>query len=529
MPFGSDVDKRIGVQFGSISVKLPAYTNEQWKNDVSYFPCLHYTEDGNMLITTLFLQLQLHRERTGRWPKKIFIAVASKSTNQCYNFVSAVVELVQLALDLGIESASILFSEPGHHIMKIEHMHSRLQGWFSIQKKIASLAAFAASLDGQIENHARFTVRPISWIYDFARRYEGCLNTVTTTVACISTRRLVEITRTNVRLFSEPTPDPSYPPELGLGNKGTNNIVSIQKWFSKPPHDHRHPWVAAPVIDWPRLQQLVKLCRDSPDLDSMVTFMEKNQGRTSAAPELPLFWYKPAIAPAYGPAVRTAVANGRIIASATQEPPQNQPPANQRPGQVVAPPATAPTRGTDQYRAARPILNRQPESSASSSSSTRPTRPPRAQRRARAVDDDASDEDEDFYPAEATTRVASRKRRRSDQDPPPPPPPRRDTAGPSRKFIQVVCDKKIWTCFVRRVAENDTLAYLTTQNPEERGNEWETELDPRYENDLTNEDGWRWITASEAAEYQAKPPLDFPQHVQSGSDDEPASKRSKSN
>lgn len=291
LPFGKQVNSRIGVQHSALTMRLPAYTNEQFHCDVTYFPCLNFTEDSNTLITALFLQLQLHHKRTQRWPQTIYIAVDSKSTNQSYVFVSAIVELVQLATHLEIERAFILFSEPGHHIMKIEHMHSRLQIWLNSRQLVDSVGVFASNLDNRTENGAHFSVQPISWIYAFDRRYKSCIDTVTKVKAKLTSRRLVEITKHQVILYSEPTTDLTYSEDLGLQGIENETCV-IDKWFSEPVQSPAPLWREPDMPSRASLQQLRRVTRDCTSLDDMIQFMVLNEGRLSHQPELTLFWCK---------------------------------------------------------------------------------------------------------------------------------------------------------------------------------------------------------------------------------------------
>lgn len=447
----------------SLSMKLPAYTNEQFGNDVSYFPSVCCgSEDSNLLITCFMYQLKLHQERTCIWPHQIYLALDSKGTNKSYDFVSALVELVQLRSHLGIEDAWCLFGEPGHHIMKIEHMHSRTQTWFNEQKRVDSLSAFQSMLDNKCVNAAHFIVRPISWIYDFSRRYEGCVSDATRTIARIKSKRLVHITRDAVVLYTEPMQDLKYPDEFNLCDI-TNPPIRIEAWFSREPREHPNPW-AAPVI--PRrtqLQALYKHAPDCPGLLSMIKLLMRDK-RTSMTAELQPFW----------------------SASGTPRALHAQSSVSSTTSSSSSSSLTIPST----YTAASRLSLSQAEQPV--------TLPPVSAAHDRTL---RSSTTVDVGTTDTTTPDDSN-----------PFPRLRDSSQPPRRrFVLIVCDSEgndyIFTCFVYKVSEDGRVADLVTMNVGFEGEQWQAELDPLLEGNLDHEEGWKYITSQEALKLRDRDPV----------------------
>lgn len=491
LPFGSQVDTRVGVQRTALSMKLPAYTNEQFGNDVTYFPTVSMgSEDGNLLITCFMYQLKLHHERTGRWPRVIYLAVDSKRTNQCYDFVSALVEIVQLRPELGVEEAFVLFSEPGHHIMHIEHCHSRVSGWFKTQDLVDSVHVFRDKLHGRTENACHFLVCPVSWIFDFKRRYEGCINTVTTQLANIDSRRLVRVTRQHVFLFSEPTTDPKYPDDLNLGPHSLNKIQKIDCWFFATLHEHRNPW--APVqVDKKNLRNSLKNTRDCPNFVDMVnSILDEHtnrtkhfHGRTSATPEFEPFW------------------RARQPAAVPQVPVAPQPPAVARAPQNMIPAAPVPVANPAAAHVVVPAVP-QPEQAPVPLAPVISVPPP--------------------VPHAPVAAVVA---------PPVAPARRRDPTAPlARRYIRIVAlDPKpgIYSCYIRSLATDGITAQLTTQTRGLAGEEWDAQLFPQHEGDMHHEDGWEFITPQRAVELSRRGPEPFVPRSPHQDPAEPAAKRPK--
>lgn len=512
----------------SLTTKLPAYTNEMYKSDVSYFPCVGFSEDANLLITTLFFQLQLHHDRTGRWPRVMYIAVDSKSTNQCYNFVTAIVELVQISRHLEIEEAFLLFSEPGHHIMKIEHMHSRLNEWFKVQTLIDSLDKFREELDGKRFAEAQFTIRPISWVYDFAKRYRSCLSSVTTgVIAKISERRLAHITRDTVTFYNEPTTDPFYAEHLGLKEFSKNNSYSFDKWFEKPPINYSDPWALMDCDILKKAKKLRKVTNDFSGLQKMLDEIKANRGRTSRVPEMQLFWYDHVSGSRGATEVQNSVKGASFCSMQSNNVGQSE--------QL--------RRAMDEYRplyrnASMTIpINQTPRDSSSTASSaasasTGQATPKRASTRdagqrgrpanrgkanaksknkrkapscsSHYEDEDDSDEEHSTSSSEGLPRIFS------------------------NKFAHVIFENQIWTCNVIKISEINGKAKLRTLNPGPwQGEEWSTTLNPTLEGNLHDSDGWKWVNASEAAATMRGPPQAAPITELDDDFEEPPPKRTK--
>ena len=295
LPFGLQVEQRVGVQRQALTMRLPAYTNESSKAGVAYFPCVSQNEDTNMLLTAFMYHLDLHVKQFGGFPSAIYLALDSKGTGKNYKFVSGLAELVQIRKELGIELVMILYGEPGHHVMKIEHMHSRLTTWFKRQKLIDSCSSFQAALDNKTENCTHFAVKPMSWIFDFKRRYEQCVSTVTKQLVGIKERRLCVITREAVTFYTEPTKELMYAANLGLDDQQRrNDKVEIKDWFSgHAPREHANPWALPDKFETKRLQSLYEVTSDCPGTQQTIAALKKYNGRLGDKPELTPFWCAP--------------------------------------------------------------------------------------------------------------------------------------------------------------------------------------------------------------------------------------------
>lgn len=281
-------------------MKLPAHTNGTLGNDVTYFPTVVQSEDSNLLLTCQMIHLYRHFEQFHRWPRVAYIVVDSKSTNACYNAVSLSVELVRLS-GLGIEEVYMMFTEPGHHCMHIEHMHSRLGGFFSSAELLDSLDAFKDALDGQTHRSANFHVVPTSWVYNFTARYKNLVIKASKESCRISEASLVHITKDRLLVYSEPMTDKCYPAELNLP---PNKITEIKDWFLSAPLELAAPWLPPEkipsVAEYKSWVKATPLCKSLHKMLAKMTLTDPDTGRgndfpgrTSSTPELPLFWTQP--------------------------------------------------------------------------------------------------------------------------------------------------------------------------------------------------------------------------------------------